>query len=381
MLTRDTTVARLGALRHSHNLIEHHEPRAAASTLTTTPGCGAGRSATAHMRMRGNHATADVTALRGANRPTSSTTSDPNDPSQGSLVILPPVGSDLRDDTNAAIGRTGVGTPRCRTIARHIAASRNVVDAASMRRDPHAPVLAHTLMGGDSSEPQRERFSVVSGIGADASGDTPLAIPCAIRGVESVPGVLIDEFTVPNFAEVSLTVNLRDNAPICTLSATKSPRTSLHVHGGYKSLGGTPALAEVRVRTGIDVAEGSRAHCIRCRDQVAAAAHEMITTNPLAYIAPFLRFLDAATRSIHANPELAAIAIRTRLAFNLTGVSRCSVTSRAAPSTAGAADRNPVGHRRVGRRRSPLPRPQSPERPAKESSHVRMSLPSTVDAR
>ncbi|OIQ93372.1 cell envelope-related transcriptional attenuator domain protein [mine drainage metagenome] len=379
--TCDATVARLSAVRHSHNLIEHHEDRAIAPALTTAPVFDTGRVATAQMRLRGNLASADVTTLRGVERPTSSARSDPNGPSNGSPVTLPPMSSDIRDDANAAIGGPSVRMRRGRTIVRHIAASRKRVDAVLMQRDPHAPIPARSMTDGESSEPQRERFSAVFAIGADTSGDTPSAVACAIRTVESVPGLPVDEFMVADFAGDILMVNLFGGAPICIPIATDSPKARRHVHRGYQTPGGTTALAGVRAQTGADVGDGSSASRIAREQQLAVTAREVITTNPLADIAPLLLLLDAATRSIDVNPELASMGTMARLAFNINGVPRASITSKTAPSTASATDPNPAGPGRACCRRPPLSRPQRPALPPRESSHPTTSLPSLPDAR
>ncbi len=343
MPTRDATAPDRSTLRHARNLRNHHLVRSVALTLTAVLAFGAGGLATAYSRFQGNIASADVTDLLGADRPTPSATHDPDDPSSGSPVTILLMGSDVRDGANGAIGGSVAGMRSDTTIVLHISANRKRVELVSIPRDSHVQIPACTMTNGKTSRPQGERFNAAFAIGADTGGDTASAAACAIKTVESLTGVRIDGFVVVDFVGFIRMVDALGGVPICIPNAMSSPKAGLTVKAGYQTLDGTTALAYARARTGTGVGDGSDTNRIgRQQELLAATAREVLSKNLLTDVGQLLRFLDAATSSVTANPELASIANLAGLAFSLKDIPSGNITFMTVPFSSYAPDPNQV---------------------------------------
>ena len=304
---------------------------------------GAGGLATAYSRFQGNIAAADVTDLLGTDRPTSSATHDPNDPNSGSPVTILLMGSDARDGANGAIGGSVAGMRSDTTIVLHIAANRKRVELVSIPRDSHVQIPACAMTNGTTSRPQSERFNAAFAIGADTGGDTASAAACAIKTVESLTGVRIDGFVVVDFVGFIRMVDALGGVPICIPNAMSSPKAGLTVNAGYQTLDGTTALAYARARTGTGVGDGSDTNRIgRQQELLAATAREVLSKNLLTDVGQLLRFLDAATSSVTANPELASIANLAGLAFSLKDIPSRNIVFLTVPFSSYAPDPNQV---------------------------------------
>ncbi|MCR6491780.1 LCP family protein [Cellulomonas sp. P24] len=317
--------------------------RSVALTLTAVLAFGAGGFATAYSRFQGNIDSADVTGLLGADRPTSSAAPDPNDPSSGSPVTLLLMGSDERDGANGAIGGSVEGMRSDTTIVLHISANRKRVEAVSIPRDSHVQIPACTMTNGKTSKPQSARFNAAFAIGADTGGDTASAAACAIKTVESLTGVRIDGFVVVDFVGFIRMVDALGGVPICIPNAMDSPKAGLKLSAGYQTLDGKTALAYARARTGTGVGDGSDTNRIGRQQQLlAATAREVFSKNLLTDVGQLLRFLDAATSSVTANPELASITNMAGLAFSLKDIPSGNITFMTVPFTSYRPDPNQV---------------------------------------
>jgi len=341
--TRHATAAGRSTVRHARNLRRHHVLRSVALILTAALAFGAGGFVTAYSRFQGNIASADVTGLLGTDRPTSSALPDPNDPSSGSPVTLLLMGSDERDGANGAIGGSVEGMRSDTTIVLHISANRKRVEAVSIPRDSHVKIPACTMTNGKTSKPQSERFNAAFAIGADLGGDTASAAACTIKTVESLTGVRVDGFVVVDFVGFIRMVDALGGVPICIPNAMNSPKAGLNLSAGYQTLDGTTALAYARARTGTGVGDGSDTNRIGRQQQLlAATAREVFSKNLLTDVGPLLKFLDAATSSVTANPELASIANMAGLAFSLKDIPSGNITFMTVPFTSYPADTNQV---------------------------------------
>jgi len=341
--TSRATAADRSTARHAKNLRRHHLLRSAALILTAALTFGAGGFVTAYSRFQGNIAAADVTGLLGTDRPTPSSVPDPNDPSSGSPVTLLLLGSDVRNGENGAIGGAAEGMRSDTSIVLHISADRKRVELVSIPRDSHVRIPACTMTNGKTSKPQSARFNAAFAIGADLGGDTASAAACTIKTVESLTGVRIDGFVVVDFVGFIRMVDALGGVPICIPNAMNSPKADLKVDAGYQTLDGTTALAYARARTGTGVGDGSDTNRIGRQQQLlAATAREVLSKNLLTDVAQLLRFLDAATSSVTANPELASIANLAGLAFSLKDIPSRSITFMTVPFTSYTPDPNQV---------------------------------------
>ena len=272
---------------HVTNLRSHQVLWSVALTLNAVRAFGAGRFATADSRFQRNIASADVTDLLGADRPPSSATPGPNDPSSGSPVTIPLMGN------------------------------------------------------GKTSRPQSERFNAAFAIGADTRGDTASAATCAIKTVESLTP--IDGFVVVDSVGFIRMMDALGGVPICIPDAMGARQADLTVNASYQTLDVTAALAYARSRTGTGVGDGSDTNRVgRQQPLLAATAREVFSTNLLTDVRQLLRFLDAAAGAVTAKPGLAPIANVAGLAFSLTDNPSGNATFMTVPFASDAPDSNQV---------------------------------------
>lgn len=331
------------AVRHARNLRGHHVLRSGALVLTAVVAFGAGGAVSAYSTFQGNIESADITDLLGTDRPTSSVSPDPDDPSSGKPVNILLMGSDERDGENAAIGGSVEGMRSDTTIVLHISANRQRVDLVSIPRDSHVHIPSCTMTNGKTSKARDDRFNAAFATGADSGGDTASAAACAVKTVETLTGVRIDDFVVIDFAGFIRMVDALGGVPICIPNDMTSPKAGLSVSAGMQTLDGTTALAYARARTGKGVGDGSDTNRIGRQQQLLAATiRTVLSKNLLTDVPPLLRFLDAATSSITANPELASITNMAGLAFSLKDIPSGNITFMTVPFGAYAADTNQV---------------------------------------
>ena len=298
--------------------------------------------ATAYTKLQGNISSADVTSLLGDNRPAAAVPPDPNDPNAGRALNILLMGSDVRDGENATIGGEVSGMRSDTTIVLHLSADRKRADLVSIPRDTLVDIPACERSDGSSSKAQKGQFNAAFSIGAE-SGKVSDAAACAWQTVEKNTGVLLDDFVVIDFAGFTRMVDALGGVPICIPEAMKSPKAGLNLAAGKQTLDGTTALAFARARTGTGVGDGSDTNRIgRQQELLAATVRAVQSKNLLTDVPELLQFLNAATSSITASPNLASIPNLTGLAFSLRGTPSGSITFMTIPFATAPSDPNRV---------------------------------------
>jgi LCP family protein required for cell wall assembly len=337
------SAARPRAIRHARNLRTHHILRTAALTMTAILAFGVGGSVAALSRFQGNIQSKDVTRLLGTDRPTIAGVANPDDPSSGQPINLLLMGSDVRNGENGSIGGVVQGARSDTTIVLHISADRKRVELVSIPRDSHVQIPSCTMTNGKTSKPASDRINSAFATGADMGGDTASAAACAIKTVESLTKVRISGYIVIDFEGFIKMVDALGGIPICIPSKMDAPKAGLKLNPGNQTLNGTTALAYARARTGVGVGDGSDTNRIGRQQQLlAATVREVLSKNLLTDVPQLLKFLDAATSSVTANPELASISSMAGLAFSLKDIPSSNITFMTVPFGAYPADSNQV---------------------------------------
>lgn len=296
--------------------------------------------ATAYTRLQGNIGSADVTGLLGSDRPTQ--IANPDDPNAGQALNILLMGSDVRDGENAAIGGEVAGMRSDTTIVLHLSADRKRADLVSIPRDTLVDIPACDRSDGTGSKAQKGMFNSAFSIGS-ASGETSDAAACAIKTVEHNTGVYINDFVVIDFAGFIRMVDALGGVPICIPNDMDSPKADLALSAGQQTLDGRTALAFARARTGTGVGDGSDTNRIGRQQQLlAATVRAAQSKNLLTDVPELLAFLNAATSSITASPNLASIPNLSGLAFSLRGTASGNITFMTIPFASAPNDPNRV---------------------------------------
>jgi LCP family protein required for cell wall assembly len=316
--------------------------RGAALVTAAVVSFGATGAATAYVRQENNIQTHDVTQLLGEDRPVRTEPVDPTDPNAGQPLNILLMGSDVRDGQNAAIGGEVEGMRSDTAIVLHISADRQRMDLVSIPRDSHVEIPACERSDGTTSRARDTRFNEAFSIGSE-SGQVSDAAACTIRTVESLTGVFIDGWVVVDFAGFVDMVDSLGGIPLCIPNDMKSPKAGLDITAGNHVLDGTTALAFARARTGTGVGDGSDTNRLGRQQQLlAATANQVLSKNLLTDFAALYRFLNAATRSLTADPTTGNIPNLAGLAFSLRSIPSGNITFMTVPFGAYAADPNQV---------------------------------------
>jgi LCP family protein required for cell wall assembly len=337
---RHAASSRPRAIRHARTYGGHGFLRGTALVGVAVLAFAGSGIASAYTRLQGNIAAEDVTDLLG-DRPTP--TPDPDDPNAGQAVNILLMGSDVRDGANAEIGGEVAGMRSDTTIVLHISADRTRVELVSIPRDSLVQIPECLRSDGTSSRAQGSQFNAAFSIGAEGTGLASDAAACTMKTVEATTGVFLNHYVVIDFAGFISMVDALGGIPICIPNDMSSPKAGLEVSAGQQTLDGNTALAYARARTGKGVGDGSDTNRLGRQQQLLAATVRTVLGKSLLTDVPQLvQFLNAATSSVTANPELASIPAMTGLAFSLQNVPTSNITFMTIPFAAAASDPNRV---------------------------------------
>ncbi|GAA2726159.1 cell envelope-related function transcriptional attenuator common domain protein [Cellulomonas aerilata] len=299
-------------------------------------------AASAYTRLQGNIRSVDVTELLGENRPTPSAAPDPDDPNAGRALNILLIGSDVREGENAEIGGEVEGMRSDTTIVMHVSADRSRVELVSIPRDTLVDIPACNRSDGTASRSQRGQFNAAFSIGSE-SGQVSDAAVCTIATVEENTGVFIDDYVVIDFAGFIRMIDALGGVPMCIPNDMSSPKAGLELTAGNHVLDGSTALAFARARTGTGVGDGSDTDRLGRQQQLLAATVQTVQSkNLLTDVPQLLSFLNAATSSITASPNLASIPNMTGLAFSLRATLGGNIAFMTVPFATAPSDPNRV---------------------------------------
>lgn len=327
-------------MRHARTHGGHSVLRGIALVTTAVLAFGVSGMAAAYSRLQGNIQAEDVTELLG-DRPTP--TPDPDDPNAGQAVNILLMGSDVRDGANADIGGKVEGMRSDTTIVLHISADRTRVELVSIPRDSLVDIPSCSRSDGSSSRAQHGQFNAAFSIGAERTGLASDAAACTIQTVESTTNVFINHYVVIDFAGFISMVDAIGGIPMCIPNDMSSSKAGLELTAGNQVLDGSTALAYARARTGTGLGNGSDTDRLgRQQKLLAATVRTVLSKSLLTDVPQLVQFLNAATSSVTANPELASIPAMTGLAFSLQNVPTSNITFMTIPFATAKSDPNRV---------------------------------------
>ncbi|MFC5179911.1 LCP family protein [Actinomadura harenae] len=127
-------------------------------------------------------------------------------------------------------------------------------------------------------------------------------VSCAIKTVEAVTSVRVDQAVVVNFKGFAHMVDVLGGVTVTLPKSVNDPASGLHLSAGKHKLDGKGALAYARVRHGMG--DGSDLDRIKRQQRLMAdlygEALHMLTSNPIR----FAQFLKAGADSVKTVPGL-----------------------------------------------------------------------------
>ncbi|WP_265521798.1 LCP family protein [Oerskovia flava] len=287
-------------------------------------------AASAYSTLQGNIKTAQIDDLLGE-RPEEQ---EPTDPNAGKAMNILVLGSDFRGGENTDFAVEGVeGMRSDTTLLVHVSADRSRVEMLSIPRDSRVDIPSCTATNGKTTAPVNDRFNAAFAQGYDLGGDLESAAACAVKTVESLTDVRINDFVVVDFTGFQNMVDAIDGVPICIPVDIDSPKADhLKLSAGKQTLDGKTALSYARARTGQGLGDGSDLGRIaRQQELLAATVRQVLSKNLLTDAQGLFQFLEAGTSSLTMSEEIASIPHLAGVAYSLRGLSGGNITFMTVP--------------------------------------------------
>ena len=209
------------------------------------------------------------------------------------------MGSDSRDGAGNDIdGKTGIGRRSDTTILVHVSADRKTVYGVSLPRDalvtrPDCEGEDGEVVPGGDLQIFNDAFSV--------GGET-----CTVAQVEALTGIYVDHYVSVDFNGFKDMVDAVDGVTVCIPEAVDDSEHDIHFDAGTQDLKGQQALNYVRERSQLspnaDIGRMKRQQAF-----VASMINKVISAETLTKPYRVFKFIEAATRSIVTDPELASL--------------------------------------------------------------------------
>jgi LCP family protein required for cell wall assembly len=229
------------------------------------------------------------------------------------------MGSDTRALGTTAFGTTAevAGARSDTTLIVHLSGDRKSAVVVSVPRDSmtHAP--------RDCKDPNS---SVADGPIRQWNANLTLGGPaCLIRTVEGDTGIRIDHFMLLNFLGFQSMVDALGSVEVCVPTAVNDPYSGLHLPAGRSEVNGLQALAFVRARHNVGSDASDLGRIDRQQAFMSAIVQKATSTGLLLRPDKLLRFLDAATKSLTADPGMANLNALREVAQSVVGLSSSQV--------------------------------------------------------
>ncbi|MFZ0323499.1 MAG: LCP family protein [Actinomycetes bacterium] len=242
------------------------------------------------------------------------------------------MGSDTRQGQGGGFGSAGVitGARSDTTLLVHLPADRKSALVVSIPRDTIVDIPECKTATG-TYPAHTSRFNEAFSIGGPG---------CTIKTVESLTNVYIDHFAVVDFRGFQGMVDALGGVDVCLNEAVNDPKSRLNLPAGVSTVKGDQALAFVRARyigNGSDISRISRQQAFMS-SVVEKARSAGTLLNPIKLV----RFLDAATKSLTTDPQLANLNALRKLAEQVRSIPPKDITFVTTPWLVNPADPNTV---------------------------------------
>ena len=242
------------------------------------------------------------------------------------------MGSDSRAGQKAVLGSTpGLSDT---TILLHLSADRERAYGVSIPRD---------LMVS-RPECKRKDGSGVAPATSTAQWNEAFALggePCTIAQFEQMSGVRVHHFITVDFNGFKDMVDALDGVPVCVPQPVNDPIGKIYLRAGRYDITGEQALGYVRVRHGIgSIDTGDIGRMKRQQAFLASMVNKAVSAGTLLNPHRLISFLNAATKSLSMDDDLADLKELSDLARDVRGIGLDEVQFLSMPFQPYAPDPN-----------------------------------------
>jgi len=321
-----------------------HGPALVLTAVLTLVASGAGA---VYLDLRAQLDTSGAASLVLATPSPAATPLEPDDPFAGAAMNILVMGTDLRDEENAALAGAADGMRSDSTMLVHVAGDRTWAEVVSIPRDSLVDVPACLLPDGGTSRPRHTMFNEAFSIGAGAEQDVDHAAACTIGTVQALTGVTVTHHVVVRMTGVIDVVDALGGVRMCLPEPVDEDPDygDLHLAAGDQRLDGTQAIGFLRVRhgTGMGLEMGSDLTRItRQQALVQAAVRELLGKDVLGDVDELYGVARAVLGALRADPQLADPVRLAAFGYSLRGIDRSRIVFTDVPVAAAVSDRNRV---------------------------------------
>lgn len=282
-----------------------------------------------YRHLNGNITSLDVTPALGTDRPTAAP-SKKSEPHKPMNVLL--IGSDTRVGQGKGIGGDTPGLSDT-TILLHLSASRKLAYGVSLPRDAMVKRPTCERKSGKGTDPGGlSQFNEAYAVGGPA---------CTVRTVEQLTKIRIQHFVVIDFKGFKKMVDALGGVQVCVPREVHDTTGHIDLPAGTYNVKGQRALDYVRVRHDIGTSEnGDIGRMVRQQSFLASMANKAVSAGTLVNPKRLYTFLDAATKSLTTDPDLASLTSLYGLARSFKGIGLDKIQFLTVPFQSYAPDPN-----------------------------------------
>lgn len=210
----------------------------------------------------------------------------------------------------------------------HVSADRKWATVVSIPRDSWVEIPACDKGDGSQSEPHDAKINeafAIGGLGGEVSG----AAACAVKTIEKASGLRMDHFISLDFLGFKGMVDAVGGVEVCPREPIDDKKANLKLDAGCQTLEGEQALGYVRAR--YSIGDGSDIGRIERQQEfmesLAKKAQSKLS-NPKA----LYDFLDAVTKSLTTDKDLAGLKPLNDLVGELKGIPSDRITFLTVPN-------------------------------------------------
>ncbi|MGJ7439717.1 LCP family protein [Aquipuribacter sp. MA13-6] len=362
-----STIARGRHVRDPRHPLLRVLLRGVATVLAAVLVVGGTAAAVLYRQLEGNIQAADVEELIGEDRPT------PVPEAEDALNILV-LGADKAGSESDDLGAGEQDRRADTTILLHLAADRSRANLVSIPRDSMVQGPECQLSDGTTSPGGLIQINSAFAVGGAA---------CTIETVEALTGVPINHYVVVDFEGFTAIVDALGGVSVCLPEPIDDRLSGLDLPAGEQVVEGEQALAYVRVRK---IGDGSDLGRIeRQQAFLSSMIQQATSTGLLTRPDRLIGVLDAGTKSLTTDPELASITELARIARSVQALPPEDVSFVTVPNEPWPQDENRVVWTpdaeliwEALRNDEPLPGEQSEVEPSAPATSAPPPVPLTV---
>lgn len=228
----------------------------------------------------------------------------------------------MGSDTRSGKGNGGFGSAAefggersDTTILLHISADRKTALAVSIPRDTYITLPVCTV-DGKKKGGYKGRFNEAFDIGGPG---------CTLKAVNELTGLDVTNFMVVDFGGFKRIVEAIGGVEICLTEDVNDAKSGLVLSKGKHVVDGKQALAFVRTRHGLG--DGSDTSRIRRQQAfLSSLARQILSSDTLLNPAKVVGLLNAATKSLTADPQMADLTNLQDLVLSMKDVRPGDIT-------------------------------------------------------